>query len=576
MIWDDETGEVFDPPTELPVDDYLRPPSPGRPVYGTLDYNPRNKSWILSGSPEMLAVAARLFGAGRTPRTAVRVHNSRQAVGELNWFMQRYPLALLDEDRYWAALTEATHRARLRERQRIEPLVLAPGEGEFCGELMDYQKIGAGFLSRMGRCLLADEMGLGKTVQALAYLAQRRQWPVLLVVPPHLCLNWQKESQRFMRIEGREPTVHIIKGLTPYDLPQCEVYVVHYLLLRGWRSVLRKMRFATVVFDEVQELRHRGTEKYKSATSIAEMAQDVIGLSGTPIYNRGGEIYCVMDALDRRCLGDPESFARDWCDPADDTVRDPEALGEWLRREGLMLRRTKAMVLPQLPPKRRLVAEVDADENVYRAVLAHVKEKLEEYRLAPEAQKGLLLEQVSQMQRQATGLAKAPHVAAFVAALLQNGEKVLLCAHHHKVMDAYAKALAAYTPVFITGRENTPRKQAAITKFMEGDTRLCVLSLRAATGLNLQNASVVVFGELDWSPAVHSQAEDRAHRIGQRDSVLCYYLVCSQGTDRDMQELLGLKVSQFSGLMGDVPPSPDAIRACEAAAADRLWEMVNK
>ena len=84
------------------------------------------------------------------------------------------------------------------------------------------------------------------------------------------------------------------------------------------------------------------------------------------------------------------------------------------------------------------------------------------------------------------------------------------------------------------------------------DNRIGVL-LRAAAGLNLQRATCVVFGELDWSPAVHSQAEDRAHRMGQTDSVLCYYLVASEGSDQDMQDALGLKVSQFVGLMGDAP-----------------------
>lgn len=90
---------------------------------------------------------------------------------------------------------------------------------------------------------------------------------------------------------------------------------------------------------------------------------------------------------------------------------------------------------------------------------------------------------------------------------------------------------------------------------MTGQTNLCCVSLRAASGLNLQRATCVVFGELDWSPAVHSQAEDRAHRIGQRDSLLCYYLVSPRGSDAQMQETLGLKTSQFLLLMGDTPVS---------------------
>lgn len=101
---------------------------------------------------------------------------------------------------------------------------------------------------------------------------------------------------------------------------------------------------------------------------------------------------------------------------------------------------------------------------------------------------------------------------------------------------------------------------------MTGRTNLCCISLRAASGLNLQRASCVVFGELDWSPAVHSQAEDRAHRMGQTDSILCYYLVSAGGSDQEMQDALGLKVSQFVGLMGDAPQSQsDALAGAQEA-----------
>ncbi len=169
--------------------------------------------------------------------------------------------------------------------------------------------------------------------------------------------------------------------------------------------------------------------------------------------------------------------------------------------------------------------------------------------------RAMLEESISLRARQATGVAKAPYVCQFVRALLESGEAVLLFAHHHDVMDVYREELKAFSPGFITGRETGAAKDRALERFMTGKTNLCCVSLRAASGLNLQRATCVVFGELDWSPAVHSQAEDRAHRIGQEDSLLCYYLVSPQGSDAVMQEALGLKVSQFVGLMGDAPVS---------------------
>ena len=111
---------------------------------------------------------------------------------------------------------------------------------------------------------------------------------------------------------------------------------------------------------------------------------------------------------------------------------------------------------------------------------------------------------------------------------------------------------------------------------MAGRTDVLCISLRSASGLNLQRATCVVFGELDWSPAVHSQAEDRAHRIGQEDSLLCYYLVSPQGSDAVMQEALGLKVSQFVGLMGDTPQSAEAAALAAGQARRHVEELVRR
>ena len=190
------------------------------------------------------------------------------------------------------------------------------------------------------------------------------------------------------------------------------------------------------------------------------------------------------------------------------------------------------------------------------------------------SRRALIEDAICQRQRQATGIAKAPFVAAFVRALVEAGEKVLLMAHHHAVMDIYKKELKALRPGFITGRETDKQKETAADNFMQGKTDLLCLSLRSASGLNLQRATCVVFGELDWSPAVHSQAEDRAHRIGQEDSLLCYYLVSPRGSDREMQDALGLKVSQFVSLMGDQQQTQEEKLFVESQARERIRRLV--
>lgn len=559
---------------------YLRDPYESGYTYGELSYNRRSKCWTIKGEPCVTELAKRLFpGCEGRGRGVARFTAHRRIIGELNWLMLRYPLRIREGDRprWEQALEEARAYALSREQRLTQPLSASPPPDSFAGELMPFQREGLGFLLSSRRALLADEMGLGKTVQALAFLASLAAFPALVVAPPHLVRNWQSEAQRFLRLSGGV-RVHVFKGLTPYAPPPADLYVIHYLLLRGWKRQLPQMGFQAVIFDEMQELRHGGTEKYSAASLLADSVENVIGLSGTPIYNAGGEIWNVINILDYHCLGDWESFTREWCyGYASNIVAKPELLGEHLRREGLMLRRLKGQVLSQLPPKRRLVQQIDWNDQVYRALMRPVAAQLEKLAAAQgESARAIIEDSICQTQRQATGVAKAPYVCAFVRALLDGGEQVLLFAHHHQVMDIYKQELKAFKPRFITGRENDRQKAEAVSAFMEGKTSLCCISLRSASGLNLQRATCVVFGELDWSPAVHAQAEDRAHRIGQRDSLLCYYLVSPRGSDQAMQEALGLKVSQFVSLMGDGPGDQDqALRGAMDARA-RVRDLVRQ
>ena len=605
IVMDDLPG--YDRPAEaeeaFPA--YLRDVPTPRHTYGTLSYNRKSKCWTIKGEPCVTELAKRLFpGCDGRGRGVARFTAHRRIIGELNWLMLRYPLKIRESDRsrWESALEEAREYAVRRQQALTMPETATPPAGSFSGELLPFQKQGLGFMLSTRRCLLADEMGLGKTVQALAFLATTAAYPAILVVPPHLIRNWQREVERFLSPVVRvdfsnrpEPSpaspgtalpsgkvadgrlrVHVIKGLTPYALPEADIYIIHYLLLRGWKEVLPEQGFRTVIFDEMQELRRNGTGKYSAASLLSEACENCIGLSGTPIYNNGGEIWNVVNIIDFHFLGDWESFSREWCYGYNTAVvAKPELLGEHLRSEGLMLRSLKSDVLTQLAPKRRLVQEIDGDDAVYRELMAPVARQLQLLRATDDPSRRAIIEDaISQTQRQATGIAKAPFVCAFVRALVEGGEKVLLMAHHHAVMDIYKKELKSLRPRFITGRENDRQKDEAAADFMEGKTDLLCISLRSASGLNLQRASCVVFGELDWSPAVHSQAEDRAHRIGQQDSLLCYYLVSPKGSDRDMQDALGLKVSQFVAIMGDSTPSREDQFIQQSQARERIRQLV--
>ena len=578
----DPFDELPEMPEELLLPAYLKDGGHATRTYGELTYNKRNKSWVIKGEPIVCQMAKRLFpGCNGRGRGQARFTANRRNTGDLQWLMLRYPLTIRESDRerWEKALSDARDFAIAKEKMRLNPQSLTPNPAYFKGELLDFQKEGASYLINTPRALLADEMGLGKTVEALAAVSELSFYPLLLVAPSHLITNWQREIGRFLQnADGTTPTIHIIRGLTPYKLPEAQIYIVHYLLLRGWKEALPQYDFKAIIFDEIQELRHSGTEKYSAASLLAEKTPVVWGLSGTPIYNRGGEIWNVINILDFHALGDWESFSREWCyGYGNNIVAKPDLLGDTLREEGYMLRRTKDQVLDQLPPKRRLVQEIDADDEVYGKLILPALGALKRLRAAQTSfDRSRIEDEICQHLRQATGVAKAPYVAAFVKALLEGDEKVLLFAHHHQVMDSYKETLKAEHPVFITGRETTREKDAAVDAFMTGKTNLCCISMRAAAGLNLQRATCVVFGELDWSPAVHTQAEDRAHRMGQKDSVLCYYLVSPRGSDAQMQEALGLKVSQFVQLMGDRVMSENEVMTYQTEAREHIKALAEK
>ncbi|MFW6025154.1 MAG: DEAD/DEAH box helicase [Candidatus Woesearchaeota archaeon] len=569
------------------VPQYLQAPEQQDYLYGKLTYNKSWKAWVIEGDPSAVEMAKRLFpgSKGMGYGTAKFPANKRNTAN-LNWFLMRFPLEIKDREKWEESRKEAVEHAIKRNEILKKPKKISPPM-EFQGELLDYQKEGLSFLLHNERTLLADEMGLGKTVTGLAWLSSLQAYPALIIVPPHLIKQWVSEIRKFLNYTAEDKNnifnqdqgrVHVLTGLTPYELPPANIYITHYLLLRGWKKILPYFGFKGLIFDEIQSLRHSGTEKYSSASLIAENVENVCGLSGTPIYNEGGEIWNVLNILEYHCLGDWDSFTREWCyGYGNKRVRQPKVLGDFLKREGLLLRRTKKDVLSELPPKRRFIQEIDVDEGLYGSMigkavdLAVRSEKTED-----NFESGRLTREAINETRRVTGIAKAKYVCDFVKGLLDAGEKVILYAYHHDVWDIYHKYLDDYRPAKITGKQNSNEKDEAQRNFMDGKTNLIFISLRSASGLNLQQGNVVVFGELDWSPAIHTQAEDRAHRIGQKDSVLCYYLVCEEGTDQDMIEALGFKVQQFTGIMGDKTESQEDRMLAQQAAKEHMQKIVAK
>jgi len=159
-------------------------------------------------------------------------------------------------------------------------------------------------------------------------------------------------------------------------------------------------------------------------------------------------------------------------------------------------------------------------------------------------------EELSWRVRQATGIAKAPYVADFTKLLLESGENVVLYGWHREVYSIWMERLKEFGPAMFTGTESSRQKEAAKQRFLSGDTKLLVMSLRAGAGLDgLQGrCRVLVFGELDWSPGVHEQCIGRAYRDGQNHNVLAYFLITNEGSDPIVADTLGIKKMQIDGI----------------------------
>lgn len=534
---------------------------------------------MIRGEPAVCEMAKRLFpgSRGRGQGTA-RFFATKQAAGDLNWLMLRFPLRVnpADEGRWAEARGQALDRARTRQAWNVRDRWARP-PAWFNGKLLPFQQRDLAFIVDNERTILADEQGLGKTWVSLAALAKTDEFPALVVCPPHLVKQWERRAGEILP----GSVVQRLAGRTPYSLPSAHIYLTHYLLLEPWRRTLEDLSAPMVIFDEVQELRHDQTAKYSAASEIAGRAKRVLGMSGTPIHNYGAEIWRILNIIEFHCLGDYEAFTREWCEKyRTDMVVNPKLLGDYLRREGLMIRHLVQDVLPDLPKKRRVTEPVDVDAGTYGKLITEAVNLAMRSKDADPRQRGLEEEQAVNSARLAIGVAKAPAVAAFVRALVESGEPTLLFAHHHAVWRTYEGLLADLAPAKYTGLESPREKEAAKERFIRGETSLMMIALRSAAGIDgLQaRAKCVVFGELDWSPAVHSQAEDRARRIGQASSVLCYYLVSGleESTDRDMIDALGLKVQQFSGLMGDAPETEADREIAQQDARSHIASVVER
>lgn len=518
--------------------------------------------WRIACEPHVRARLRRVFPrapqfAGQQLMLSATPENSR----ELLWFLQRYPMEV---DQLEALQAEA--QAHVDQEQRLADLLAArvpPQAFTLAKPPRDYQTLPGTMLAVKGGLLLADDVGVGKTVSAICPMADPENLPAVVVVPAHLPAHWQEKLAEF----APNLRVHTIKSTSVYPLVRQgrrgrdlwdtlpDVIVVSYHKLRGWADTLGE--FARyVVFEECQQLRRDGSGIYAACVELAGRVRRRMGLSATPIYNYGGEFFNVVEVLSPGALGTHEEFIREWCSWAPggkSRLADPEEFGVYLRREGIMLRRTRADVGRELPRVSVIPHTVETDAEALQQMdgaaieLAKiVLRSTEDYR----GQKMQAAGEFDAMVRCATGVAKAPYVAEFVRMLVESGERVVLFGWHREVYRIWLERLADLKPVLYTGSESQRQKEESKRAFIEGDSQVLIMSLRSGAGVDgLQHVCrTVVFGELDWSPGVHEQCTGRIDRDGQTSPVVAYYLIADEGSDPIVVDVLGVKRQQSEGV----------------------------
>lgn len=569
-------------------------------TFGTVRYTPargpsRPGTWEVDCERHVRNRLKRVFPAANQYATqAVSLSDTPENCRELLWFMERYPMEVPELKRLKKGARE--HEAMERKVSQLLATSTCDTDFELALPPRDYQKTAAALCEATGGLLLGDKVGLGKSVSAMCSMTRAAYLPALVVTLPHLQTQWQEYLAKF----APNLKTHILKSTQPYALDKLDrkkkgqaaeparmpdVIICNYHKLHGWADDLAG-RVQYVVFDEIQELRRDDSLKYTAAFEIAQEAKLRMGLSATPIYNYGAEFYNVVHVLRPGVLGTREEFHREWCQ--DGLIKDTKAFGDYLRREGLLLVRTRKDVGRELPPVNRFVQPVDIDMAALNQVRSAATDLAQAILRANENYRNERFQASGQFDillRQATGVAKAVPVANFVKMLLESEEKVVLFGWHHEVYRIWLDELKSFKPVMYTGMETPKQKEESKKAFIEGDSRVLIISLRAGAGLDgLQEVCrTAVIGELDWSPSVHEQNIGRLDRdpesgaLDELGPVFAYFLVAEEGSDPVISDILGLKRAQLDGvrhaeeeLVQALQTDPDHIKKLAARYLEQM------
>ena len=462
-----------------------------------------------------------------------------------------------------------THLARL---QSLRDLPIALPE-RFQGALRDYQLEGFRWLARLahwgvGACL-ADDMGLGKTVQMLALCLYRAgEGPQLVVAPTSVAQNWLVEAARFAPSLTLRP-YHQQRNLD--NLGGNDLVITSYGLLQQDQAHFAAVPWRTVLLDEAQAIKNPATRRAQAAMSL--QAEFRLAASGTPIENHLGELWSLFRFLNPGLLGSQERFNQRFATPiANGDSQARQALKTLV--QPFILRRTKAQVLTELPPRTEILHKValsSDEQHLYEALRQEALAKLGQ---DDEQQAIQVLAEITRLRRfcchpslvlpnSTLAGSKLAAFAEIVRELLDNGHKALVFS---QFVDHLALARQWLTEQgvpfqYLDGATPAKTRQARVEAFQRGEGQVFLISLKAGgAGLNLTEADYVIHLDPWWNPAVEDQASDRVHRIGQQRPVTVYRLITANTIEEQIIALHHAKRDLADSLLegGDISAKLDA------------------
>jgi SWI/SNF-related matrix-associated actin-dependent regulator 1 of chromatin subfamily A len=421
--------------------------------------------------------------------------------------------------------------------------------------------------------LFGDEMGLGKTIQALGAINSKPEINrVLVICPASLKINWRNEIKKWLI---RPLTVGIARSTE--EFPESDIVIINYDILKKFSLDIHSVNWDAIICDEAHYLKNPaaqrskivlGNNKYtRKGREKAILPLDSnykFALSGTPAVNRPKELFSILHWLDPQTWPDFFQFALKYCDAHKtdygwnfDGASNLSELQDQMR-SSVMIRRLKEDVLKELPEKRRQIIEIPNDDfskelKAERKAIADHKKQIVTFRkklrfakinstekeFREEAKKlrqgaSISFEEIARA-RHKIALAKCPHVIEHLRSIIDQGQKVICFAHHLDVIKKIFEAFPGQAAQII-GSMPIEKRQEAVEKFQnDPECMIFVGSIQACReGLTLTAASKVVFAEFLYVPGHLLQAEDRAHRIGQKSFVLVQYLVVSESIDAHM------------------------------------------